>query len=117
MEQLSVGQRSRIRLENAVEDLLLAARFIDRQICGLLKLSNRTCSFRTFVDEPNDLDIQLINLLSPVGDIHLFSSQCNGTTEAQFVSKLLCTGPSCIDNDKRRIRPLRLTALMPSTPR
>ena len=59
VKQLGVGQRPGIRFANAIKDLLLAARFIDWQICGLLKLSNRTCSLRTFVDKSNDLDIQL----------------------------------------------------------
>src|ERR1700722_18301881 len=118
MEQLGVGQRSWIRLANAVEDFLLAARLIDWQIRGLLKLSNRTCSFCTSVDESNDLDVQLVNLLSPVGDIHLFSSQCNGTRSNVVRCKVFCTEPSCIDNDKRHIvvfRPAMRKVLMPST--
>ena len=72
--ELGIRQRPRIRDTYAVEDILLPARLIHWKISRLLELSNRTRSRSTLADETNNLNIQLINLLSPVGDVHPVSS-------------------------------------------
>src|SRR5258708_2874736 len=74
VQQFRIIQRSRIRRAHTVEDILLAPRLIHWKIGRLFELSNRPRSRGTLADEANDLKIQLINLFSPVGDVHPVSS-------------------------------------------
>src|ERR1700733_14243514 len=70
VQQLCVVQWSRIDRANVVEDSLLPLWLIDRKIGCSLKFADRLRRFCALADESNNLFIQLINLLSPIGDIH-----------------------------------------------
>jgi len=70
MLNLGVVQRARVSGANMVEDSLLTLRLIDWKTGCFLKLANRLRSLCTLVDESNNLLIQFINLLPPVGDFH-----------------------------------------------
>jgi hypothetical protein len=74
MQQLGIRQGPGIRRTYTIEDILLPPWLIHGKIRRTFKLSNRARSRGTLADEANDLNIQLINLLSPIGDLHPVSS-------------------------------------------
>jgi hypothetical protein len=98
MQQLSICQRPRVCLSNTIENLLLPTRLINWKVCRAFELTDRTCCLCTFVDESNDFNIQLVNLLSPVGDIHPIAFRCSGAG----LPKHSLQG-SCTNHDNRRI--------------
>ena len=79
------------------------------------RIEKLSYSLSPLVDEANDLDIQLIDLFSPVGDIHPVSSRCSDAFSAASLRN------DCSLNDKRRFpstRPaISLSRLMFATPR
>src|SRR5882757_7945671 len=87
MQQFGIRQRPRVRRTHAVEDILFPARLIHRKTRRLFELSNRACSCGALADEANDLNIQLIDLFSPVGDLHPVSSPCSSTPQAQLAAE------------------------------
>src|SRR5271154_4873228 len=97
MQQLRIVQRPWIRRTDSVEDILLPARLIHWKIGCLLELSNRAGSRGTLADESNNLNIQLIDFFSPVGDVHPVSSWASGA-----ISQAARCGIVCSSNDKRR---------------
>jgi hypothetical protein len=93
VKQFGIRQRTCIRGAYMIEDSLLTLRLIHRQLARLFEFANRTRSLSTPINKANDLYIQLINLLSPVGDIHAVASPCSRASPANARCELFLYAP------------------------
>ena len=79
-------ERARVDLANVFEDGLLALRLVDGRGALLLELANGDCSSSAFGEQEDDLLVQLIDLLAPVGDFHVSSSICEFSPHRELES-------------------------------
>jgi len=74
VEHLGIVERAWIDSADVVEDLLLALGLVDGKGAIALELADSAGCLSPLADEADELLVQFIDFLTPVGDLHVDSS-------------------------------------------